>query len=85
MTKTHFKKALLKPGARKFRRVMNEYAKGKLYTSHGTKVENPKQAAAIAYSEAKIHQSLSEKRSHVFDACPTCIATHKNVPWKYEK
>lgn len=77
MTKTRFHKPKLGTGEKKFRRVMNEYKRGELKTSHGTIVENPKQAVAIAFSEAKLHQSLSEKRQHKFDPqCKTCIVEH---------
>jgi hypothetical protein len=36
----------------KFKTVMKEYGKGKLKTSTGKKVKNPKQAVAIAASES---------------------------------
>ena len=36
----------------KFKKVMEEYGKGELKSSSGEKVTNPKQAKAIAYSEA---------------------------------
>lgn len=39
---------------RKRKIVMNEFKSGSLKT-HGEKVTNPKQAVAIAYSEAKSH------------------------------
>jgi hypothetical protein len=43
---------------KKIEKVMNEFKKGKLKTSSGAKVTDPKQAVAIAYSEAR------KKRAH---------------------
>lgn len=40
-------------GRAKIQKVMDEFKKGKLKTSAGTKVTNPKQAVAIGYSEAR--------------------------------
>jgi hypothetical protein len=42
-------------GTKKFKKVMREYKKGDLHSGSrkGPKVTNPKQAVAIAYSEAK--------------------------------
>jgi hypothetical protein len=37
---------------KKISKVMTEYGKGKLKSSSGQKVKNPKQAIAIALSEA---------------------------------
>lgn len=37
---------------KKISKVMTEYGKGKLKSSSGSKVTNPKQAIAIALSEA---------------------------------
>jgi len=39
---------------KKVGKVMGEYKAGKLKSSSGSKVTNPKQAVAIAMSEAKI-------------------------------
>jgi hypothetical protein len=39
-------------GEKKISKVMREYGKGKLKSSSGQKVKNPKQAIAIALSEA---------------------------------
>ena len=39
-------------GQKKVATVMREYGKGKLKSSSGQKVKNPKQAIAIALSEA---------------------------------
>lgn len=76
MTHTRFHKVKLAPGRKKFNIVMKEYSKGKLHDSHGNVVESEKQAAAIAFSEARLHQSTGEKLKHEFDACDTCIAQH---------
>jgi hypothetical protein len=78
--KTRFKKSIHKvgPGQRKFGIVMKEYNKGNLHDSHGNIVENPKQAVAIAYSEAKMHESAYEKREHKFETCKTCGGLHKD-------
>lgn len=48
------KKKLTK-GKKKIKKVMKEYGEGKLHSGskRGPVVENPKQAIAIAYSEAK--------------------------------
>ncbi len=42
-------------GKKKIKKVMKEYKEGKLHSGSkkGPKVTNPKQAVAIAYSEAK--------------------------------
>ena len=42
-------------GDPKFRKVMGEYGKGELHSGskHGPEVTDPKQAAAIAYSESR--------------------------------
>lgn len=37
----------------KIKTVMKEYAKGTLHSGSGSKVNNKKQALAIAYSEAR--------------------------------
>lgn len=46
----------------KIDKVMGEFSKGKLKTSYGKKVTDPKQAVAIAYSEAGMskNESISE-------------------------
>lgn len=41
-----------KKSDKKISKVMNEYGKGSLKSSSGAKVSNPKQAMAIAMSEA---------------------------------
>ena len=41
-----------KSGGKKIEKVMGEYKRGKLKSSSGDKVKNPKQAIAIALSEA---------------------------------
>lgn len=46
------KKKLTK-GKKKIAKVMHEYKEGKLKSSSGQKVSNPKQAVAIALSEAR--------------------------------
>ena len=55
-TKKHEKKEHHKGKAKdKMKKVMNEYSEGKLHSGSkkGPVVHNPKQAIAIAYSEAK--------------------------------
>lgn len=42
----------MKKTEKKISKVMTEYGKGKLKSSSGSKVTNPKQAIAIALSEA---------------------------------
>ena len=42
----------MKNGKKKVAKVMRDYGKGKLKSSSGQKVKNPKQAIAIALSEA---------------------------------
>ena len=48
---------------KKAKKVMKEYGKGKLKTSGGKKVTNPKQAFAIAMSEQKRARKRKRKRS----------------------
>jgi hypothetical protein len=43
----------MKPGKKKFDKVMHEFGKGTLKSSSGKKVTDQKQAIAIAYSEAR--------------------------------
>lgn len=47
-------------GKAKIAKVMGEFDKGKLKTSYGTKVTDPKQAVAIAYSEAGLSKKKNE-------------------------
>lgn len=44
----------------KFKKVMKEFAEGKLKSSNGTIVRSPKQAVAIAYSEARLQNQKSK-------------------------
>lgn len=48
--------AQTKKQSRKVRKVMGEFKEGKLKSSSGAKVKNPKQAVAIALSEASVKQ-----------------------------
>ncbi len=48
--------AQTKKQSRKVRKVMGEFTEGKLKSSSGAKVKNPKQAVAIALSEAGVKQ-----------------------------
>ena len=48
--------AQTKKQSRKVRKVMGEFKEGKLNSSSGAKVKNPKQAVAIALSEASVKQ-----------------------------
>jgi hypothetical protein len=45
---------ITKAGTKKVGKVMHEFGSGKLKSSSGQKVTNPKQAIAIALSEAKM-------------------------------
>lgn len=45
---------------KKIDKVMGEFGKGELKTSYGTKVTDPKQAIAIAYSEAGLSKKTNE-------------------------
>ena len=47
--------------AKKVGTVMKEYGAGKLKSSSGQKVTNPKQAIAIALSEAKLSKKKKPK------------------------
>lgn len=44
------------PSSKKVRKVMGEFKDGKLKSSSGDKVTNPKQAIAIALSEARMKE-----------------------------
>jgi hypothetical protein len=48
--------AQTKKQSRKVRKVMGEFKEGKLKSSSKAKVKNPKQAVAIALSEAGVKQ-----------------------------
>lgn len=50
------------PKKNKVRTVMNEFKSGKLKSSSGQKVKNPKQAVAIALSEAGKSKPKSRKK-----------------------
>jgi hypothetical protein len=50
------------PKKNKVGKVMKEFASGKLKSSSGKKVTNPKQAKAIALSEAGMSKSKSRKK-----------------------
>ena len=47
---------------KKIGKVMGEYKSGKLKSSSGQKVSNPKQAIAIAMSEAGMAKGKSKKK-----------------------
>jgi hypothetical protein len=53
--KAHPKKKKLSVGKKKIEKVMHEYKEGKLHSGskNGPEVTNPKQAVAIALSEAR--------------------------------
>ena len=54
-------------GKKKIEKVMHEYKEGELHSGskHGPKVSNPKQAVAIALSEArKSGAKIPKKKSH---------------------
>ena len=48
-------------GQKKVATVMREYSKGKLKSSSGQKVKNPKQAIAIALSEAGMSKKKKKR------------------------
>lgn len=48
-------------GQKKVATVMKEYGKGKLKSSSGQKVKNPKQAIAIALSEAGMSKKKKKR------------------------
>lgn len=48
---------------KKVRRVMHEFKHGKLETSHGQTVKNPRQAIAIGLSEAGASRTQSPQRN----------------------
>ena len=48
-------------GRRKFKTVMHEFGKRGLHSSDGSLVTDPKQAAAIALSEAQRHHGKMER------------------------
>ncbi len=48
-------------GQKKVATVMREYSKGKLKSSSGQKVKNPKQAIAVALSEAGMSKKKKGK------------------------
>ena len=52
----------------KIRRVMREFKEGSLKSSSGQKVKNPKQAVAIALSEASHMKTGGEVKSRVNEA-----------------
>lgn len=52
----------------KIRRVMGEFREGSLKSSSGQKVKNPKQAVAIALSEASRMKTGGEVKSRVNEA-----------------
>lgn len=52
----------------KIRRVMSEFKEGSLKSSSGQKVKNPKQAIAIALSEASRMKSGGQVQSRVNEA-----------------
>jgi hypothetical protein len=52
--------AQTKKQSRKVRKVMGEFKEGKLKSSSGAKVKNPKQAVAIALSEAECQAEEEE-------------------------
>ena len=51
----------MKNGKKKVAKVMKEYGKGKLKSSSGQKVTNPKQAVAISLSEAGMSKKKKGK------------------------
>ncbi len=53
--------AQTKKQSRKVRKVMGEFKEGTLKSSSGAKVKNPKQAVAIALSEAGISKAKKMK------------------------
>jgi hypothetical protein len=50
-----------KNGQKKVATVMREYSKGKLKSSSGQKVTNPRQAKAIALSEAGMSKKKNKR------------------------
>ena len=53
--------AQTKKQSRKVRKVMGEFKEGTLKSSSGAKVKNPKQAVAIALSEAGVGKAKTMK------------------------
>ena len=63
MKKKKVVKSKVKKGAKKIKKVMKEFKKGKLHSGSkkGPEVTNPKQAIAIAMSEAKMSKKKKKK------------------------
>lgn len=74
-------------GKKKIKKVMGEFQKGELKTSYGTKVTDPKQAVAIAYSEAglsknKKNESLEEEIKEAIKKSITEVYNKSSLPNK---